>query len=135
MSNRICNKNIERDARLSLIDDLIEAAFAYDVTYYEDRILELRKEVVARTYIIVSECPLCRRKFHVGDTLCNCGPAKTVSRRAPGKKRVKGIACPQRVVGLSNRHTQRAKMAGIRRFERKYMSALQLLARKGGIPE
>jgi hypothetical protein len=127
MSNRICNRNIERDARLCLISELIEAGFASDITEYETRIEELMREVLLRTTSIASVCPLCHRVYHHGDAMCHCRPATTVSKRAPGQPRERGVKCEPRVVGLRNRHMLRKVSVKFLRDERRYQHLLKTL--------
>ena len=118
MSHRICNKNLERDARLVLIDELTEAGYASEVGLFETRINQLKDDVATRTNQVISVCPLCKRVYHTGDTLCSCRPAVTKKSPKGNGKHVQ-VECQMRVVGLGNRHELRSRMHDISKWERK----------------
>ena len=127
MSHKIGNKNIERDSLRATIKALGDnPTFSMAVT-------GMTQQLKAKSRVIVSQCPLCKRIFHDGDALCGCRPAVTVSVRVPGKKRVK-VECAPRVVGLENRHFIRSKMHKILRDEKAHRQALRILARQAAKP-
>jgi hypothetical protein len=140
VSHRICNKNLERDSRRVLIAELTAAGFASEVGLYEERIKELQAELLARTNVIASQCPMCRRVYHAGDALCHCAPAMVKSLRVPGEKRLKDYKCLMRVNdALINRHGIRDAMCATKRLNRKHMALLHrtanVLKYEGQIPK
>jgi hypothetical protein len=96
----------------------------FNEPFEDDPLLVIRKEKLEKVAApkVVSYCPLCRRKFCEGDTLCNCKPATTQKTAIGGKTLVQ---CPPRVVGLTNRHMMRAASSSTRSFQRKFGPAIK----------
>lgn len=115
--NKICNKNIERDSLRATIKALsLTPELAKDNAHV---ISGLTQQLKAKSYIVSSVCPMCKRVFHPGDALCGCHAATTKSvrvrgvdgRQVKGEKRLKDFKCLERVIQpMLNRHALRGQM-------------------------
>ena len=132
MSRKICNKNIERDSLRATIK-VMESSAESKATNAR-AIAGMKQQLLAKTYIVASVCPMCKRVFHPGDALCGCRAATTKSvrvrgadgRQVKGEKRVKNFKCLERVVQpLANRHAIRGQMKRIIKNDRQYRAMLR----------
>ena len=75
--SKICNKNIERDSLHATIKAL---SLTPELAKENARVISgLTHQLKAKSNIVSSACPLCKRVFHPGDALCGCCVVTTKS--------------------------------------------------------
>lgn len=114
--SKICNKNIECDSLRATIKVL---SLTPELAKENARAISgMTHQLKAKSNIVSSVCPLCKRVFHPGDALCGCHAATTKSvrvrgadgRQVKGEKRRKDVKCPERVIQpMLNRHSIRGQ--------------------------
>ena len=124
MSNKICGKNIVCDSLRATIKVL--EAVPEKTKVLRNRIAGMKAQVELKSNPFVSRCTMCGRKYREGDATCSCHPATTISVRKDGVRTK--VECPERVVGLENRHLLRSKMHQTIRDDKKHLRALRTLA-------